>query len=80
MAAVGGGFESARRSVVKSLSWRLFALIITSSVAFAMTRKLTFAAEIGVIDTVIKLFVYFGHERLWNKIDYGRVKAPDYQV
>jgi uncharacterized membrane protein len=41
---------------------------------------LTFAAEIGVIDTAIKLFVYFGHERAWNKIDYGRVKAPDYQV
>jgi len=80
MPGVGGGFETARRSVAKSLSWRLLALIITSSVAFAMTRKLTFAAEIGVIDTAIKLFVYFGHERLWNKIDYGRVKAPDYQV
>ena len=75
-----GAFEPARRSVVKSLSWRLLALIITSSVAFALTKKLTFAAEIGVIDTAIKLFVYFAHERAWNKIDYGRVKAPDYQV
>ena len=75
-----GQFETARRSVVKSLSWRVLALIITSSVAFAMTRKLTFAAEIGIIDTAIKLFVYFAHERIWNKIDFGRVKAPDYQV
>jgi len=73
-------FETARRSIVKSLSWRLLALIITTSVAFALTKKLTFAAEVGVIDTLIKLFVYFAHERLWNKIDYGRVKAPDYQV
>jgi uncharacterized membrane protein len=78
--APAAGFETARRSLAKSLSWRLLALIITSSVAFAMTRKLTFAAEIGAIDTIIKLFVYFTHERLWNKIDYGRVKAPDYQV
>jgi uncharacterized membrane protein len=73
-------FETARRSVVKSLSWRLLALIITSSVAFGLTRRLSFAAEIGVIDTAIKLFVYFAHERVWNKIDYGRLKAPDYQV
>lgn len=76
----GAAFETARRSIIKSLSWRLLALIITTSVAFSLTRKLTFAAEIGAIDTIIKLFVYFAHERLWNKIDYGRVKTPDYQV
>jgi hypothetical protein len=28
----------------------------------------------------VKLFVYFYHERVWNKISYGRVVAPDYEV
>ena len=33
-----------------------------------------------VIDTLVKLLIYFVHERVWNKIDYGRVSAPDYEV
>ena len=77
---MSGGFETRRRSLVKALSWRVLAAIITATVVYAMTKRLRFAAEIGLIDTVTKLLIYFLHERVWNKIDYGRVPAPDYQV
>jgi uncharacterized membrane protein len=73
-------FETKRRSVAKALSWRLLATIITTVVTFMLTGKLNFAFEVGLLDTGIKLFVYFGHERLWNKIPYGRVESPDYEV
>jgi uncharacterized membrane protein len=33
-----------------------------------------------VLDTAIKIFVYFGHERLWQRIRYGKLEAPDYQI
>ena len=72
--------ETKRRSFVKALSWRVFATVITGTVAFALTGKARFALEIGLIDTAIKIFVYFGHERVWQRIPYGRVEAPDYQV
>jgi uncharacterized membrane protein len=74
------GFETRRRSVVKSLSWRIFAAVITGCIAFAMTGKMDFAAKIGIIDTTVKLFIYFLHERVWNKVSFGRVAAPDYEV
>jgi uncharacterized membrane protein len=45
-----------------------------------MTGQLKFAAEVGLIDTLVKLLVYFLHERVWNRISYGRVAAPDYEV
>lgn len=79
MAAVVA-FETKRRSIVKSLSWRLVAAIITTSIAFLMTGQMEFAAKIGLADTAIKLLVYFGHERLWNRIPYGREATPDYEV
>jgi uncharacterized membrane protein len=72
--------ETKRRSLIKALSWRVFATIITGTVAYALTGKGTFALEIGLIDTTIKIFVYFAHERVWQRIPYGRVEAPDYQV
>jgi uncharacterized membrane protein len=77
----GATFETNRRSIVKSISWRFFAAVITSLVVFFMTGKMEFAAKVGMIDTAIKLVVYFAHERIWNKINYGRVPAaPDYEV
>ena len=74
------GLETRRRSLVKAISWRLLAAIITSCVALAMTGEMKFAAKIGAIDTTVKLLIYFLHERAWNKINYGRVSAPDYEV
>ena len=72
--------ETRRRSLAKALSWRLLGVIITTTIAFVMTRELTFAMEIGALDTVIKLAVYFAHERIWQRIKYGKVDSPDYQI
>jgi len=73
--------DSNRRSLAKALSWRLLATIITSSIVFAITGQGEFAATVGVADTVCKFFIYFGHERLWNRISYGRKKPePEYFI
>jgi uncharacterized membrane protein len=77
---MNSGFETRKRSVAKALSWRVVAGIITTCVALGMTGQMTFAAEIGLIDTLVKVLIYFFHERLWNRISYGRVVAPDYEV
>jgi uncharacterized membrane protein len=74
------GFETRRRSIAKSISWRIMAAFITAGVALAMTHQLEFAAKIGAIDTSVKLLIYFVHERMWNKVKFGRVPAPDYEV
>jgi uncharacterized membrane protein len=74
------GLDTPKRSIAKSVSWRILAGFITAGVALFMTGQLAFAAKIGLVDTTVKLLIYFLHERLWNKIDYGRVKSPDYEV
>lgn len=74
------GIETKRRSLAKSLSWRFLAGIITTLVVLSITGRLQFAAEVGLIDTLVKLLVYFFHERAWNRINYGRLRAPDYEV
>jgi uncharacterized membrane protein len=72
--------ESHRRSIVKALSWRVVALLITTLVAGTITGSLRFAAIIGGTDTAIKLAAYYFHERLWNRLSYGRVPGPEYQI
>jgi uncharacterized membrane protein len=74
-------YETRRRSIAKSISWRVFAAAITSSVVYILTGKGDFAAKVGVVDTAVKLFIYFLHERVWDRINYGRLPAgPDYEV
>lgn len=73
--------ETARRSVAKALSWRFLATLITASIVYLVTGKGEFAAGIGLADTGIKLFVYIGHERFWNRISYGRKEQqPEYVI
>ena len=72
--------ESHFRSIVKALSWRFLATIITFSVSLIITGELKIAAEIGIIDTVIKLGVCYSHERVWNRFSFGKMKQPEYQI
>ena len=72
--------ESHFRSIMKALSWRLCATTITFFVSWALTGELTLAVEIGLIDSLLKLGAYYSHERLWIKVGFGKLKAPEYQI
>ena len=73
--------ETTQRSIAKAVSWRFLATIITTAIALSLTGQWEFAATIGVADTFTKFFIYFGHERLWNRIPYGReAKQPEYII
>ena len=67
--------DNRRRSLAKSLSWRFFATLITAAVAYGVTGEWTFALEIGLLDTSIKLFTYYFHERKWVRIPYARPES-----
>ena len=72
--------ESHVRTIMKTLSWRSVATLITFTVAWIATGRLTLAAEIGVADTVIKLGTYYFHERLWIRVKFGKLKSPEYEI
>lgn len=72
--------DSHRRTIAKALTWRLLALITTTVIALAITGQAEFALGIGLADSVVKLGLYYGHERAWNRIGFGQPKPPDYQI
>lgn len=72
--------ETRARSIVKALSWRVFGTLITTGVVYVMTGSIGNAFQIGVLDTLVKLGLYFAHERAWERINYGRSRYTDYQI
>jgi len=72
--------DKAYRSVVKTISWRVLGTIDTMVISYLITGSLAMAASIGSIEVVTKMILYYFHERTWNKLSFGRTKAPDYQI
>ena len=72
--------ESHLRTVVKALSWRVIATVITFLIALLVTGEMEIALGIGGADTLLKLFAYYIHERSWHKIKFGRKDSPEYNI
>lgn len=64
--------ESTARSIVKAVSWRILATLTTAILVFAFTRQLDVAVAVGLLEAVAKMILYIGHERVWNKLGFGR--------
>lgn len=60
------------RSVAKAISWRVIGTLDTLLISYILTGKVAIAASIASIDFVTKMFLYFFHERIWNKINWGK--------
>ena len=65
-------FESNKRSLAKTLSWRTIGTIDTILISWLITGTLVFALSIGAIELITKMVLYFLHERTWNHIAYGK--------
>ena len=72
--------ESHARTIAKAISWRCIATATTTIIVWLVTGKLELAATVGALDTVLKLGEYYAHERIWNRVKFGRIKASDYQI
>ena len=57
--------ESIKKSIYKTISWRIVATLGTFVIAFVFTGKISISLGIGIADGVIKTILYYGHERVW---------------
>lgn len=64
--------ESKRRSFLKALSWRIVATVTTTLLVYIFTGEWAIAFSVGMLEAVAKMLIYFFHERLWDRIKYGR--------
>lgn len=64
--------ESPWRSFLKASSWRVSGFITTFFLVSFFTRNFKAAAEIGLVEAAVKVFLFFLHERLWDRVQVGR--------
>ena len=71
-------YETKKRSILKALSWRTWATITTAIIVFIFTGEVALAVTVGFLEVFAKMGLYFFHERLWQKISFGKKEVPSF--
>jgi len=63
--------DSNKRHLIKTFTWRGVGTLDTIFFGWLITGNPLTGLKIGGIETASKMLLYFGHEKLWYKINYG---------
>lgn len=66
--------ESQLRSVLKAITYRITGTLATASMTFAITGDMRTALAIGGIEPIVKIGIYYAHERLWQRVPIGTIR------
>lgn len=72
--------ETNKRSIVKGISWRVVATTTTVIIVYIFFGRLDLAIAAGMIETVLKVGLYWAHERAWFKVSWGRKKIEPFNL
>ena len=54
-------------SISKTITWRILASLDTFILSWLITGSVTAGASIASLEVLTKMFLYYGHERQWEK-------------
>lgn len=70
----GETLESRKRHLAKTVTWRLVGTLDTMTLAWLISGDPLAALQIGFAEVVTKMVLYYFHERVWYKLNYGLPK------
>ncbi len=72
--------ETNKRSIVKGVSWRIVATTTTIAIVYFFFDRLDLAIAAGLIETVLKVGLYWWHEKAWHKVYWGKTKIEPFNL
>ncbi|HET6992129.1 MAG TPA: DUF2061 domain-containing protein [Bacteroidia bacterium] len=62
---------SVKRHLAKTITWRIVGTIDTMLIGWFITGNPMTGVKIGGVEVFTKMILYFIHERVWYKVNYG---------
>ena len=72
--------DTRKRSVIKTLTWRVTGSFATFLIAWIIGGDLGIASTIAVIQIVANTLLYYFHERVWNLVTWGRINTAAKEI
>jgi len=63
--------ERHSRTIAKTITWRFIAFIATLIVLYLYSKDWNMSLRYSLVIQIIKLFLYYVHERMWNLSNFG---------
>jgi uncharacterized membrane protein len=60
------------RSLLKTITWRIIGTLDTIFISYLITGSFKMGVAIGGIEVFTKMILYFTHERIWQRINFGK--------
>lgn len=70
--------ERRLRSFFKGITWRIIATLSTMTLVFIFTGDFVLTLGVGFFEVIAKLLFYYLHERVWDRIRWGRYKKKEH--
>lgn len=66
--------ESRKRHLAKTFTWRFLGTMDTMIIAWVISGDPMTGLSIGFAEVITKMVLYYFHERIWYKANYGLAK------
>ncbi len=68
--------DTKARSWAKSIVWRIIGIALLGVIAYAITGNWKEMTIITVLFHTIRMVLYYCHERIWERVSWGRLRHP----
>ena len=63
--------------MIKSIVWRLLGLVLLGVITWVYTNDATVTTIVTLLFHSIRLVLYYFHERMWDRINWGYKKKSE---
>lgn len=63
-----------KRHLAKAVSYRIIGTFTTMITAYAITGDVMSGVKIGLVETTVKIAIFYAHERAWLNVKFGLKK------
>ncbi len=74
--------DSRKRHLVKTFTWRAVGTLDTMVLSWLITGNPLIGLQIGFVEAITKMILYYLHERVWYRINFGldkRIRAKKWR-
>lgn len=72
--------ETNKRSIVKGITWRVVATTTTMIIVYVFFGRLDLAIAAGLLESILKVGLYWAHERVWYKFRWGMNRIEPFNL
>jgi adenylylsulfate kinase len=73
-------YSSKIRHLAKAITYRTFGTVLTMLLAWVITGNPIVGLKIGLLEVLCKLVLYYIHERVWYKINFGLAERSSRKI